>query len=153
MARLLRESSRSLLRETCAPGTPATEGAAFREDRRESTEVSRGHSTGRNEPATKKPDGLTTREGLNLAGSTTMAGRRLALKPDGGAGPRASVAEKECCSILRDCQEPPDADPDVRWCGGREVNPPGYPIRQAIVSKACGTRSGSSTCCARRSNG
>ena len=42
---------------------------------------------------------------------------------------RASLAEKECCSILRDCQEPPDADPHVRWCGGREVNPPGYPIR------------------------
>jgi hypothetical protein len=119
----------SLLREICAPSTPATEGAAVREDCREGAEVSRGHSTGSNEPATKKPDGLTTREGLNLAGSTTMAGRRLALKPNGGAGPRASVAEKECCSILRDCQEPPDADPHVRWCGGREVNPPGYPIR------------------------
>jgi hypothetical protein len=119
----------SLLREICAPSTPATEGAAVREDRREGAEVSRGHSTGGHEPATKKPEGLTTREGLNLAGSTTIAGRRLALKPKGGAGPRASVAEKECCSILRDCQEPPDADPHVRWCGGREVNPPGYPIR------------------------
>ena len=118
----------SLLREICAPSTPTTEGAAVREDRRASTEVSRGHSTGSNEPATKKPDGLTTREGLNLAGSTTIVGRRLALMPNGGAGPRASVAEKECCSILRDCQEPPDADPHVRWCGGREVNPPGYPI-------------------------
>src|SRR5258708_31148222 len=32
----------SLLREICAPSTPATEGAAVREDRRESTEVSRG---------------------------------------------------------------------------------------------------------------
>ena len=117
----------SLLREICAPSTPATEGAAVREDRRASTEVSRGHSTGRHEPG-NTPDGLTTREGLNLAGSTTIAGRRLALKPNGGAGPRASVAEKECCSILRDCQEPPDADPHVRWCGGREVNPPGYPI-------------------------
>src|SRR5205823_6990997 len=52
-------------------------------------------ATGSNEPV-EKPDGLTTREGLNLAGSTTIAGRRLALKPNGGAGPRASVAEKEC---------------------------------------------------------
>src|SRR5207244_859945 len=43
-----------LLREICAPSTPATEGAAVREDRRESAEVSRGHSTGSNEPATKK---------------------------------------------------------------------------------------------------
>ena len=117
----------SLLREICVPGTPATEGAAVREDRREGAEVSRGHSTGRHEPG-NTPDGLTTREGLNLAGSTTIAGRRLALTPNGGAGPRANVAEKECCSVPRDCQEPPDADPHVRWCGGREVNPPGYPI-------------------------
>jgi hypothetical protein len=41
----------SLLREICAPSTPATEGAAVREDRREGTEVSRGHSTGGHEPA------------------------------------------------------------------------------------------------------
>ena len=76
----------SLLREICAPSTPATEGAAVRENRCEGTEVSRGHSTGSNEPATKKPDGLTTREGLNLADSTTIVGRRLALMPNGGAG-------------------------------------------------------------------
>jgi len=128
MVRLHSKSSRPYSGRSVLPSTPATEGAAVREDRREGTEVSRGHSTGRHEPG-NTPDGLTTREGLNLAGSTTIAGRRLALKPNGGAGPRASVAEKECCSILRDCQEPPDADPHVRWCGGREVNPPGYPIR------------------------
>ena len=75
----------SLLREICAPSSPATEGAAVREDRREGTEVSRGHSTGSNEPG-KTPDGLTTREGLNLADSTTITGRRLALMPNGGAG-------------------------------------------------------------------
>src|SRR6185503_5447310 len=75
----------SLLREICAPSPPATEGAAVRENRRESTEVSRGHSTGSNEPG-KTPDGLTTREGLNLADSTTITGRRLALMPNGGAG-------------------------------------------------------------------
>ena len=76
----------SLLREICAPSTPATEGTPVREDCRASTEVSRGHSTGSNEPATKTPDGLTTREGLNLADSTTIAGRRLELMPKGGAG-------------------------------------------------------------------
>ena len=38
------------------------------------------------------------------------------------------VAEKECCFILRECQEPPDADPHVRWWGGRGGDPPGYPI-------------------------
>src|SRR5215510_13553910 len=35
----------SLLREICAPSPPATAGAALREDRREGTEVSRGHSS------------------------------------------------------------------------------------------------------------
>ena len=39
-----------------------------------------------------------------------------------------TVAEKECCSIRKDCQEPPYADPHVRWCGSREGNPPGDPI-------------------------
>ena len=38
------------------------------------------------------------------------------------------VAETECGFILRDCQEPPDADPHVMWCGRREVIPPAYPI-------------------------
>src|SRR2546427_8550096 len=84
----------SLLREICAPSTPATEGAAVREDRREGAEVSRGHSTGGHEPATKKPEGLTTREGLNLADSTTIAGRRPALKPNGGDGREAAWQRK-----------------------------------------------------------
>jgi hypothetical protein len=74
----------SLLREICAPSIPATEGAAVRENCREGTQVSRGHSTGSNEPG-KTPDGLTTREGLNLADSTIITGRRLALMPKDGA--------------------------------------------------------------------
>jgi hypothetical protein len=117
-----------LLREICAPGTAATPGAAGREVRCVSTEVSRGHSTGRHEPG-NTPEGLTTREGLNWADSTTVAERRPAMKPNGGAGSRVRAAEKECCLIRKDCPEPPDADPHVRWCGGREVNPPAYPIR------------------------
>src|ERR1035441_4304289 len=36
--------------------------------------VSRGRSTESNEPETKKPEGLTTREGLNLAGRTRPSG-------------------------------------------------------------------------------
>ena len=40
----------SLLREIWAPGSPATAGAPVREDRRVSSEVSRGHSTGDHEP-------------------------------------------------------------------------------------------------------
>jgi len=60
----------SLLRETCASGTAATPGAAIREGRCGSTGVSRGHSTESHEPG-NAPEGLTTREGLNLADSTT----------------------------------------------------------------------------------
>jgi hypothetical protein len=121
-----------LLREICASGPAATPGAAVREERRGNAEVSRSHSTGSYEPG-HTPDGLTTREGLNLADSTTTAERRLARKPNGGAASRVRVAERECCFILRDCQEPPDADPHVRWCGGREGKPPGYPIRRLVM--------------------
>src|SRR5262245_3124644 len=46
----------SLLREICAPSPPATAGAAVREDRREGTELSRGHSTGSNEPGKTRTD-------------------------------------------------------------------------------------------------
>jgi hypothetical protein len=40
---------------------------------------------------------------------------------------RASGAEKECCLIRKDCQEPPDADPHVRWCGSRGEQSPRPP--------------------------
>ena len=60
----------SLLRETCCPSPPVTVGTAASNDRRAGTGVSRGHSTESNEPETKRPEGLTTREGLNLAGRT-----------------------------------------------------------------------------------
>jgi hypothetical protein len=63
-----------------------------------------------------------------LAGSSDHEGLARALTPNGGARAAVIVAETECCTILRDCQEPPDADPHVRWCGGRGGNPPGYPI-------------------------
>src|ERR1035437_3768424 len=57
----------SLLRETCRPSPSETAGTAASNDRRAGTGVSRGHSTASHEPGTKRPDGLTTREGLNLA--------------------------------------------------------------------------------------
>ena len=59
-----------LLREICASSTAATPGTTIREGRRRSTEVSRGHST-RETRAGAHSGGLTTREGLNLADSTT----------------------------------------------------------------------------------
>ena len=73
-----------LLREICASGTATTPGAAIREDRCGSAEVSRGHSTESHEPG-HTPEGLTTREGLNLADARPVAGRRLAMKPNGRA--------------------------------------------------------------------
>jgi len=57
-----------LLRETCSPSPSATVGAVARNGCRAGAGVSRGRSTESNEPA--NPDGLTTREGLNLAGRT-----------------------------------------------------------------------------------
>src|SRR5213080_4822656 len=58
----------SLLRETCNPSLSATTGLAASNGGQAGAGVSRGRSTESNEPETKKPDGLTTREGLNLAG-------------------------------------------------------------------------------------
>ena len=59
-----------LLRETCSPGPSATAGAVASDGHRAGAGVSRGRSTESNEPETKTPEGLTTREGLNLAGRT-----------------------------------------------------------------------------------
>ncbi len=58
-----------LLRETCNPGLLVTTGLAARNDGQAGAGVSRGRSTERNEPG-KALEGLTTREGLNLAGRT-----------------------------------------------------------------------------------
>jgi hypothetical protein len=121
-----------LLREICVSGTAATPGAAIREGRGGSAEVSRGHSTGRYEPG-NTPEGLTTREGLNLADSTTRCWTEPGDEAERPSRGSASAGQRrECCFILRDCQEPPDADPHVRWCGGREGNPPGYPIELTV---------------------
>jgi len=119
----------SLLRETCNPSPPTTVGAAASNGRRAGAGVSRGHSTGRYEPGandwsvkTKIPERLTTREGLNLAGRHdhrwscpgAMRPNRLSY------GQRSSWQRKSAASFRKDCQEPPYADPHVRWCGSRE---------------------------------
>src|SRR5512137_2016743 len=59
----------SLLREACSPNPSATVGAAASNGRRRAAGVSRGRSTESHEPG-NAPEGLTTREGLNLAGRT-----------------------------------------------------------------------------------
>jgi RNA-directed DNA polymerase len=65
----------SLLREICAPGTAATSGAPVRKDRRESTEVSRGHSRGEASP--RRPE--------LVSGGSTPSALKSALKPIGPA--------------------------------------------------------------------
>lgn len=65
----------SLLREICAPGTAATPGAAGREERRESTEVSRGHSS----------EGGPSRRPELVSGGSTPGALKSALKPKGRA--------------------------------------------------------------------
>jgi len=86
-----------LLRETCSPSPSVTVGAVARNGCRAGAGVSRGRSTESNEPA--NPDGLTTREGLNLAGRT----RPSVVLTRSDEADRLSiwaaiiVAEKECC--------------------------------------------------------
>src|SRR5882724_12061556 len=69
-----------------------------------------------------KPDGLTTREGLNLAGRHdhrwSCSGSDEADWPSDRQRPLWQ--RKSAASFRKDCQEPPYADPHVRWCGRRE---------------------------------
>src|SRR5512139_2786682 len=62
---VVQQEFRSLLREACSPGPLATAGPTGSNGRWAGTGVSRGHSTEGHE-AGNTPDGLTTREGLNL---------------------------------------------------------------------------------------
>src|SRR6266581_2070065 len=121
-----------LLRETCNPSPPAMAGTTASNDRCAGAGVSRGHSTGRYEPGvgcwpvqTKRPERLTTREGLNLAGRHdhrwSCSGSDEADWPS--YRQRPSWQRKSAASFRKDCQEPPYADPHVRWCGSREGQP------------------------------
>ncbi len=68
--------------------------------------------------------------------SDTRGGGSTAAPRPAMGGVNASGAEKECCFILRDCQEPPDAEPHVRlvppklgrrrmvWGAGAKIPPP-----------------------------
>ena len=92
-----------LLREACSPSPSVTAGAVASNGRCAGTGVSRSHSTESNEPETKRPDGLTTREGLNLAGRHdhrwSCPG---AMKPTGrAAGQRSSWQRKSAAQFAR----------------------------------------------------
>ena len=111
----------SLLRETCNPGLSATTGLAASNGAQAGAGVSRGHSTGSNEPdnntgRTHNPGraelGRQTRPSVVLPGA--MRPNRLSY------GQRSSWQRKSAASFRKDCQEPPYADPHVRWCGRRE---------------------------------
>src|ERR1017187_2282414 len=128
----------SLLRETCGPGLSAKAGLAASNGGQAGTGVSRGRSTESNEPETKKPEGLTTREGLNLAGrhDHRWSCSRCDEADWPSTGQRSSWQRKNGCSIRQDCQEPPDADPHVRWCGRREGKPsrrPDWAVRGQVA--------------------
>ena len=94
---VVQQKFKFLLRETCSPSPSVTVGAVARNGCRAGAGVSRGRSTESNEPA--NPDGLTTREGLNLAGRT----RPSVVLTRSDEADRLSiwaafiVAEKECC--------------------------------------------------------
>src|SRR5882724_7024158 len=78
----------------------------------------------------ENPDGLTTREGLNLAGRHdhrwSCPG---AMRPNAELRAAIVVAEKECCVIPQGLPGTPMAigDPHVRWCGSPEGKPWGKP--------------------------
>ena len=127
-----------LLRETCSPSPSATVGAVARNGCRAGAGVSRGRSTEGNEPGT--PDGLTTREGLNLAGRT----RPSVVLTRSDEAERLSiwaaiiVAEKEW--LPRPLRTARNRRTRTRMYGGVGAgrgNPPGDPICRKGGLSAC----------------
>ena len=117
-----------LLRETCSPAPSATVGAAASNGRRGTAGVSRGRSTESHEPGTPGGSHNSGRAELGRQ-NTTMGGLDPgALKPTGRAlGSDHHGRERVAALIRQDCQEPPDADPHVRWCGRRGEKSPRRP--------------------------
>ncbi len=90
----------SLLRETCNPSPPAMAGAAVSNGCRAGAGVSRGHSTGSNEP--ENSTGRTHNSGRAELGRQTRPSVVLSRSDEAeSAELRAAiiVAEKECCVI------------------------------------------------------
>ena len=108
-----------LLREACGRGPSETAGAVASNDRRAFAGVSRGRSTESNEPGDGNT-GRTHNSGRAELGRQTRPLVVLSRRAEAdwlSCRAAITVAEKECCSIRKDCQEPPYADPHVRWCG------------------------------------
>ena len=123
----------SLLRETCSPNPSVTVGAAVSNDPRAAAGVSRGRSTEGNEPGKtgrthnsgRAELGRQTRPSMVWTGSDEADWLSLRQRP--------SWQRKSAARSVKDCQEPPYADPHVRWCGSREGQPSRRPDLLADV--------------------
>jgi len=73
---------------------------------------------GRTSESREEPDGLDT--ALNPTGGAFLSASSSAASPGRGQG-------FTCCRLNLE-GEPPRADPHAGWCGGREGEPPGYPL-------------------------
>src|SRR6266436_255615 len=90
----------SLLRETCNPSPPAMAGAAVSNGCRAGAGVSRGHSTGSNEP--ENSTGRTHNSGRAELGRQTRPSVVLSRSDEADSAELLAaiiVAEKECCVI------------------------------------------------------
>jgi hypothetical protein len=144
MVRLCRESSRSY------SGRPAVRPHRQRWERRPAMAVG-----GMQESAEAVVPRVTSRE-TNRTDSQLGKGRTWQAEHDHrwsgsrgdeadwpSPGPRSPWQRQSGCFIRQDCQEPPDADPHVRWCGRRgEQSPrrPDWASRLLISSAICPVR-------------
>ena len=115
-----------LLRETCKRAPSETAGARVSNGPRALAGVSRGRSTEGNEPGNTGGPHNSGRAELGRQNTTIGGLVPGAMKPIGRAlGSDHRGRERVAAVSVRDCQEPPDADPHVRWCGRRgEKSPP-----------------------------
>src|SRR5712671_5185966 len=107
----MQQEFRSLLMEACDPSLPAMAGAMVSNNPRAGAGVSRGHSTGRNEP--ENETGWTHNSGRAELGRQTRPSLVLSRSDEAeSAELRAAiiVAEKECCVI-------PQGLPGTAVCG------------------------------------
>ena len=113
-----------LLRETCKRAPSETAGARVSNGPRALAGVSRGRSTEGNEPGNTGGPHNSGRAELGRQNTTIGGLVPGAMKPIGRAlGSDHRGREREAAVSVRDCQEPPDADPHVRWRGRREGQP------------------------------
>ena len=117
----------SLLRETCSRAPLETAGAVVSNGHRRTAGVSRGRSTESHEPGNIGGPHNSGRAELGRQTRPSMVLSRSDEADRPSYRTAIIVAEKECCFVRQDCQEPPYADPHVRWCGSRGQQCPRRP--------------------------